>query len=34
VAFATLAFGPLFGVWSMARLRRHPDAIKMAGGRR
>ena len=34
VAFATLALGPVFGVWSMGRLRRHPDAIKMAGGRR
>ena len=33
-AFAPLALGPLFGVWAMARLRRHPDAAKLAGGRR
>ncbi len=33
-AFAPLALGPLFGVWAMARLRRHPDAVKLAGGRR
>ncbi len=34
IAFAVLAAGPVFGVWSMARLRRHPDAVKLAGGRR
>ncbi len=34
VAFAVLALGPLFGVWSMARLRAHPDSLKLAGGRR
>ena len=33
-AFAPLALGPLFGVWAMARLRRHPDAVRLAGGRR
>jgi len=33
-AFAPLALGPLFGVWAMARLRRHPDAARRAGGRR
>ena len=34
VAFAILALGPLFGVWSMGRLRAHPDSLKLAGGRR
>ena len=33
-AFASLAVGPFFGVWAMARLRAHPDAVKIAGGRR
>jgi len=33
-AFTVLALGPLFGVISMLRLRRHPDAVKLAGGRR
>ena len=32
-AFAVLAIGPFLGVWSMYRLRRHPDAVKLAGGR-
>jgi MFS family permease len=32
-AFASLAIGPFLGVWSMYRLRRHPDAAKLAGGR-
>lgn len=34
VAFAALAIGPAFGVWSMARLRAHPEAARIAGGRR
>ena len=33
-AFAPLAIGPFLGVWAMARLRRHPDAIRLAGGNR
>jgi MFS family permease len=33
-AFAVLAIGPVFGVISMLRLRRHPEALKMAGGQR
>jgi hypothetical protein len=33
-AFAPLAVGPLFGVLAMARLRRHPDAAKLANGNR
>ena len=33
-AFAILALGPLFGVWSMLRLRGLPDAVKMASGNR
>jgi len=33
-AFAALAVGPLIGVIAMARLRAHPDAVKLAGGRR
>ncbi len=33
-AFMPLAIGPALGVWAMARLRAHPDAIKLAGGRR
>ena len=33
-AFVPLAFGPLFGIWAMARLRAHPDAVRIAGGRR
>lgn len=33
-AFAALAIGPLVGVIAMARLRYHPDAVKLAGGRR
>ncbi len=33
-AFASLAIGPFLGVWAMARLRAHPDAVKLAGGRR
>ncbi len=33
IAFATLAIGPAFGVWAMGRLRKHPDAVRLAGGR-
>lgn len=33
-AFAFLAIGPLLGIISMARLRRHPAARKLAGGKR
>jgi MFS family permease len=32
--FAPLAIGPFIGVWMMARLRAHPDAVLLAGGRR
>ena len=34
VAFAPLAIGPALGVWAMARLRAHPRAVALAGGRR
>jgi MFS family permease len=33
-AFATLAVGPFLGAWSMWRLRQHPEAVRLAGGRR
>ncbi|WP_457651939.1 MFS transporter [Rhodocaloribacter sp.] len=33
-AFAALALGPVFGIWSMQRLRRLPEAVRMASGRR
>jgi len=33
-AFAVLAVGPLLGVVAMARLRAHPDASRLAAGRR
>ncbi len=33
-AFAALAIGPYLGVWAMARLRRHPDSLKLASGNR
>ncbi|MFQ5774301.1 MAG: MFS transporter [Kiloniellaceae bacterium] len=33
-AFAPLAVGPFLGVWAMARLRAHPESIRLAGGRR
>jgi len=33
-AFAFLAIGPFIGVVAMGRLRAHPDAAKLAGGRR
>jgi MFS family permease len=32
-AFTVLAVGPVFGIWSMAALRRLPEARRMAGGR-
>ncbi len=34
LAFGILALGPLVGIGAMIRLRRRPDAIRMAGGRR
>ena len=33
-AFVLLALGPLVGIIAMLRLRRLPDAVRMAGGRR
>jgi MFS family permease len=33
-AFVPLALGPAIGVWAMARLRSHPRAVELAGGRR
>nr|WP_283949753.1 MFS transporter [Limobrevibacterium gyesilva] len=33
-AFATLAIGPFLGAWAMLRLRWHPAAARLAGGRR
>jgi MFS family permease len=33
-AFALLALGPAVGIWAMARLRRLPESVKMASGRR
>ena len=33
-AFMVLAIGPFIGVVCMLGLRRHPDALKLAGGRR
>lgn len=33
-AFTPLALGPLFGVWSMVRLRHMPAALRLAGGLR
>ena len=32
--FLVLTAGPVFGLWSMARLRRHPEARRMASGNR
>ena len=29
-----LAIGPAFGVWAMLSLRRRPEAVSLAGGRR
>ena len=34
LAFATLALGPVVGVWAMLRLRQTPEARNLAGGRR
>ncbi|MBA4170705.1 MAG: MFS transporter [Chloroflexi bacterium] len=34
VAFGVLALGPLIGIGAMWRLRRLPEAVRMAGGRR
>ena len=34
LAFAMLALGPAFGVAAMLRLRRLPEAARLAGGRR
>ena len=34
IAFALLALGPVFGVASMQALRRRPEAVQLAGGRR
>ena len=34
LAFAVLALGPLLGILAMLRLRRRPEATRMAGGRR
>ena len=33
-AFAPLAIGPALGVWAMARLRAHPESVRLASGRR
>ena len=33
-AFAFLAIGPFLGAFAMWRLRRHPDAMRLANGRR
>lgn len=33
-AMSVLAVGPAFGVWAMMKLRRRPEAIRLAGGRR
>ncbi len=33
-AFAPLALGPALGIWAMLRLRAHPEASRLAGGRR
>ena len=33
-AFPVLALGPAFGLWSMLRLRRLPEAVQMASGNR
>jgi len=33
-AFVPLSIGPALGVLAMARLRAHPSAVRLAGGRR
>jgi hypothetical protein len=33
-AFAFLAIGPAVGLWAMLTLRRLPEAVKLANGRR
>lgn len=33
-AFMFLAPGPALGIWAMMTLRRHPDSIRLAGGKR
>ena len=33
-AFSILAIGPFFGVISMLLLRSHPDAVKLANGKK
>ena len=33
-AFALLAVGPMLGVAAMAALRRRPESLRLAGGRR
>ena len=33
-AFSMLAVGPVLGCWAMLRLRAHPEAARLAGGRR
>jgi MFS family permease len=33
-SMATLAAGPALGIWAMLRLRRRPEALRLAGGRR
>lgn len=33
-AFALLAIGPVMGIWAMAKLRRLPESVRMACGRR
>ena len=33
LAFAILAPGPVVGIWAMGKLRRSPDASRLAGGR-
>ena len=33
-AFAFLAPGPALGIWAMMTLRRHPDSVRLAGGKR
>jgi dipeptide/tripeptide permease len=33
-AFSVLAIGPAFGVLAMAMLRKQPESIRLAGGRR